>query len=216
LCGGVPSPKLFEQYLMYLEEKYKNKITYFNFRSKHHGYGYLHSMITMKDNKNILLSGIDAAFIRTLGLGYVRESCFKCPFRSIQRIADFTVGDFWNLTVSEERFEQGLSLGLINTVKGENFFKTNIVPQIDFTEQTLKDLEKSQGVSIRPVKKKPQDYEEFFTKVWQMSWPEITKKYIYPKSSFKQNLMDSLSPAIISVIRKTVRRIFIWHKQKAK
>ena len=217
LCSGVPSPKLFKNYISYLEEKYKNKITKLNFRNKRYGYsyGYLHSIIT-QNNKDILLVGVDSSFVRTLGLGYVRESCFKCPFRSIQRVADFTVGDFWDLPIEEDRFEQGLSLGLINTDKAADFLKENILPQIHFTEQTLKDLQKSQGVSIRPIKKKPADYEEFFAKVWQMSWPEITKKYIYPKSSFKHNLMDSLPPAITSVIRKTIRRISIWRKQKAK
>ena len=218
LCGGVPSPKLFKNYISYLEEKYKDKITKLNFRNKRYGYsyGYLHSMVTTKNNQDILLVGVDSSFVRTLGLGYVRESCFQCPFSSIQRVADFTAGDFWDLPIAEDRFEQGLSLGLINTDKGDDFFQRNILPQIDFTEQTLKDLQKSQGVSMRPIKKKPADYEEFFTKVWQMSWTEITKKYIYPKSSFKQNLMDSLPPAITSAIRKTIRRVSIWLKQKAK
>lgn len=216
LCGGAPSPKLFKHYISYLEGKYKNKIVHFNFRSKRYGYGYLHLIATTQHNKNILLTGIDASFIRTLGLGYVRDSCFNCPFRSTQRIADITAGDFWNLLVSEKQFEQGLSLGLINTKKAEEFISKYITPQMQISEHKIKDLQDSQSVSIRPIKKKPADYEEFFTKVWQMDWPEITKKYIYPKSSFKQNLMDSIPPVITSALRKIIRRISIWRKQKAK
>lgn len=216
LCGGAPSPKLFEHYLRFLETKYRDKLTDFNFRSKRYGYGFLHSMLTTQHHKHVLLSGMDAAFIRTLGLGYVRNSCFTCPFRSTERVGDITVGDFWNLPVAQKQFEQGLSLGLINTQKAADFIKQFVKPQMQLTEHTMKDLQLSQNVSIRPVKKKPADYEEFFTKVWQMNWPEITKKYIYPKSSFKQNLMDGLPPAVTSAVRKTIRRISLWRQQKEK
>lgn len=216
LCGGVPSPKLFSYYISYLETKYHHKITHFNFRSKKYGYGYLHCMITMPGHKPVLLTGIDASFIRTLGLGYVRQSCFHCLFRSMHRVADLTAGDFWNLPVPLEQFERGLSLGLINTAKGANFINKFIQSNVQYNIQTIQNVEASQSVSIKPIKKKPKDYDEFFSQAWKIPWPELSQKYIWKKSSFKQNLLDSLPPCVTSVIRRNLLRAKLWCNQKGK
>lgn len=218
LCGGAPAPGLFAKYIAYLEGKFKQKITCFNFRSKKYGYGYgyLHLLSTFNGRKPVLLTGKDSSFVRTLGLGYVRNSCFDCPFRSVQRVGDITAGDFWNLLVPVKQFEQGLSLGLVNTEKGHSFIKTHLAPVMQLKTCTLQDLKNSQNVSIRPTKKKPADYDEFFKQAKELSWPELTKRYIWPKSSFKHNLMDLLPPCVTSVLRRTILRVKLWRQQKAK
>ena len=38
ICHGVPSPKIFEEYLNFLENRYKGKIENFNFRNKIFGW----------------------------------------------------------------------------------------------------------------------------------------------------------------------------------
>lgn len=202
LCGGAPSPGLFEKYIKTLENKFQDKITRFNFRSKKYGYGFLLSEITTRKNKKILLRGTDAAFMRTLGTGYIRPSCFVCRYRSWRRTGDLTLGDFWNLDS-----QKGVSLILANTPRGSNFLLKDLAEKANLQRQTEKRAKASQDCSISPTKRKPADYEEFFASSKTLSWKALVKKYIYPKTSFKINLMENLPQGLACAIRKLIGRI---------
>ena len=39
ICHGVPSEKIFQSYLNFIEDKYESKLTYFTFRDKNIGWG---------------------------------------------------------------------------------------------------------------------------------------------------------------------------------
>ncbi len=217
LCGGVPSPGLFAKYLSYFESKFQHKITNINFRSKKYGYGYGYLLAASLDNqKSILLTGVNAAFIHTLALGYIRNSCFDCPFRSIKRVGDITAGDFRNIFAPTQQFEQGLSLALVNTNKGYNFVKQYLEPLVNLQLCTLQDLKNTQSVAIYPTKKKPTDYDAFFSHTVQASWPELAQRYIWSKFSFKRSVMEQLPPWIVIVMRKIILRAKRWQMQKGK
>lgn len=52
-----------------------------------------------------------------------RSSCFVCRFARKERISDITIGDFWGLkSTLVKKKEKGVSLALINNVKGQQLF----------------------------------------------------------------------------------------------
>lgn len=70
---------------------------------------------------------------------YFRESCYRCQYASINRVADLTIGDFWGLGKSEP-FEKdtldGVSVVFINDEKGKELFN-NIKNMVFYEERSL-------------------------------------------------------------------------------
>ena len=53
-----------------------------------------------------------------------RKSCFSCPFTGYERVGDITVADYWNIENAKLNidYKSGVSLLLINTAKGKEWF----------------------------------------------------------------------------------------------
>lgn len=125
ICHGVPSPKFFEKYLEYQERQKKDKVIYFNFRSKEkRGWGtqYLLKTKNKSETKSLMLDRYGKHFMT--GDCY-RECCYQCPFANTVRVGDITVGDFWGIAKSHPDFysTQGVSSVFVNTDKGIELFE---------------------------------------------------------------------------------------------
>ncbi len=56
----------------------------------------------------------------------LRESCYRCKYCGTNRIADFTLADFWGVSEKRATAEQkknGISLLLVNSGKGQSLMK---------------------------------------------------------------------------------------------
>ena len=55
---------------------------------------------------------------------YIRPSCHECKFKSMPRVADITLGDFWGIAKKDPSLDndKGTSVVLVNSKKGENLF----------------------------------------------------------------------------------------------
>ena len=64
----------------------------------------------------------------------IRKSCFKCPFRKLERISDFTMADFWGCekVTPQMNDNTGITLAFINSEKAISTF--NSLCDIEFTE----------------------------------------------------------------------------------
>ena len=118
ICHGVPSRLLFKKFLEYLERKHKTKIISFDFRSKK--YGWQRFTMEFQDcrgrKKNIGKLGefyMDAF----TGGNILRQSCYDCRFACAERVADFTMGDFWGHNAVELDLDRskGISVLTANT-----------------------------------------------------------------------------------------------------
>ena len=117
VCHGVVSPKMYEDYRIWNEKKYKGAITNFNFRDKSLGWNtHIESFcigkkIYMKRSYTELYCS-NCAF---------RATCYECPYAESKRVGDFTLADCWG---SENKMfglydNKGLSLLLINSEKSK-------------------------------------------------------------------------------------------------
>lgn len=118
ICHGVPSPSIWNDYIKYLEEKYKSPIKKVCFRNKRFGwhgaresYLFLNGVEIVRDTYNkMYFSGLS-----------MRECCSSCKFTNTRRVGDITIGDFWGIPKDSiyEQDAKGLSLILVSSRKGE-------------------------------------------------------------------------------------------------
>lgn len=120
VCHGVPSPLIWQKYLKYRmkmdkETKLPVKV---NMRSKDTGWSrYSYSMkLEYDDNRTYLKSsGQDnylRAFINNLS---IRSSCSHCQYKSVDRISDVTLGDYWGIWNSHPELDDTKGISLIIT-----------------------------------------------------------------------------------------------------
>lgn len=116
ICHGVPSPKIWDDYVRFIELKCKGKATRVSFRDKRLGWNTnMHSF----EVNGLVYFGQTSNYLYFRGYS-IRESCSSCCFTNLQRVGDLTIGDFWGA----EKFyncnylKKGISIILVNSEKG--------------------------------------------------------------------------------------------------
>lgn len=120
ICHGVPSPKVWSEYLQ--ENVDLSEIKTINFRNKNSGWRNYHLLIQNEKNQDLLFENqrdslFLKGFIRNL---YLRPSCADCSFKKGNSASDITLGDFWGIENHHPQIDdnQGVSAILIYTEKG--------------------------------------------------------------------------------------------------
>ncbi len=124
VCHGVPSPKLFENYIGWMGKKLGGKLNEYNFRSKEkRGWDLYYKATTDKKSKSDY-GFFDPYYNAFLNCKTYRESCYECKFANAQRTGDITLADYWGIQKFHPEFfdTNGVSLILINTENGKKAF----------------------------------------------------------------------------------------------
>lgn len=197
VCHGVPSPKVWEENIKYLEKKNRQRIVKANFRDKNmFGWHSSISSFTLEDGKVIISDRYNLAF----GLSYInRKSCDVCHFSNFKRPSDITLGDFWglkSLNPSLDNENKGVSLVLINSEKGKKIFES-IQKEIVFFESNT--IESKQPNLERPTAPSPNrdDFERIF----------LAKGYYAAIQSFPQLKIKSKFRVLIEKLIFKIKRI---------
>lgn len=139
VCHCVPAPKIWQEYLFWLERRYKSKIERAYFRNKAAGWTSSIEQYVFSDGRVV-----DRRTFGNLFYAHytVRESCANCPFTNLKRVGDVTIGDFWGWEKHHTQFadNKGVSLLLINSEKGAQQFesiKSRISYVLSNTEECL-------------------------------------------------------------------------------
>lgn len=130
ICHGVPSPLVWQKYLMFLKSKFKATINQKNppvFRNKSTGWKEYSVSVDFENNATYKKKSSEdlymKAFLKNLSL---RHSCYNCNFKSLKRESDITLADFWGIDKIKPELDdnKGVSLILINTKKGKNLLNS--------------------------------------------------------------------------------------------
>lgn len=121
ICHGVPSPKMFMEYIAYLEHKKGGKITSFDFRDKNFGWD-SHTETYSVGNKTEHSTLYRKLFNEQIIL---RPSCHNCYYASLDRVSDLTIADAWNIqkVYPEIDYKKGVSLCIASTEKGKQLLE---------------------------------------------------------------------------------------------
>lgn len=128
ICHGVGSPKVFNEVMQYLSEKYGLEIKSYSFRNKKIIMGNLKEYISsyiFENNKgySVERDEYNRLFFSQLCL---RKSCgSNCRFRSSNRLGDITIADFKNKNkvFPELRDCKNYSTIIVNSYKGDFVYK---------------------------------------------------------------------------------------------
>lgn len=187
ICHGVPSPKFFRKYLEFQNKQMKDRVVYFNFRSKYkRGWGtqYLLKTKTKTKTKTKALS-LDRYGKHFMDGDCYRESCYQCDYANTSRVGDLTVGDFWGIAKSHPDFNspKGVSSVFINTEKGQKLFEM-MRPFAEVEEATLEEGMVQQENLIRPSLR-PSKRNIFYEKIDEDNFMDDLKVGIRPKERLK-------------------------------
>lgn len=124
ICHGTPSQKAFDNVVHLLEAKYKGKLVRYSFRDKSVNGWSCSSSSSLSINgniKNICYDSIMNAYFNAFSKGVMnRESCYNCPYATMERTGDITLSDYWGIRKYHQikGIESGVSAVLVNTDNG--------------------------------------------------------------------------------------------------
>lgn len=128
VCHGVPSPKLWKEYIDILEKKTKKKVIDFDFRYKDENcvWGEINTCAKYEDDIEVNTPLVRAFINMYFSNVITRTSCTNCPYASIFRQSDFTLADCWGIEKIIPQFADklGVSLVLVNTETAIKIFES--------------------------------------------------------------------------------------------
>ena len=205
VCHGVPSPKLFENYLCYLSGKEKAEITDYNFRSKEKkGWG-LYYKYTASKSKSA--NGFfDPYYYNFLTCRNYREGCYSCKYASPDRPGDITLADFWSISKEHPNFysRKGSSAVIVNSRKGEEYWE-KIKDKVDFIPSTYEQAAKLNSNLIKPSTR-PKSRDNFY-KGFQGDFNGYFGKKLKPPIQLKRRVKELVPQKVKTIIKKAIYKV---------
>ena len=119
VCHGVPSNRMFQEYLRSEATKRGALIENLKFRDKDYGWGlnarlYYH---VGEKTKSIVLPSYESSYYELFLKGEIyRPNCYSCPYANEHRPGDLTIGDFWGIEDEHPNYLQ--PVGKLNQSAG--------------------------------------------------------------------------------------------------
>lgn len=182
VCHGVPSPKIFNDYIQWLEQQYHSNVVDYQFRDKSIGW-YLHSTKihfasgkVLKEHffKNPFFRG----FLRNF---FLRPSCYRCQYANINRPADITLADFWgHVTLQDDGCDRdddkGISMVMVNSTKGNAIFEQAKVDLIVWERDLVHATNGNPALNAPFLE--PVNRAEFWADYQKLPFSQLMKKYM--------------------------------------
>jgi coenzyme F420-reducing hydrogenase beta subunit len=173
VCHGVPSRRIF---LKYIEE---NGIKAINFRNKLHGWQNFMIYTRLKTKDKYTQNRLDPFFYGYLENYYLQKLCYNCPFSSLSRMGDITLGDFWGISKNDIN-QKGTSLIVINNSRGkELIMKMEADNLILIKPETLEAATKRNPRLISGIFTIPETRKTILAGIQNRSFKEISTKYFF-------------------------------------
>lgn len=192
LCHGVPSQKLFDTYIQYLEKKHSGELTEIAFRDKErNGWSITQRYKIRKNGKEKTyyldrhISEYFSGFLRNMTQ---RESCYQCPYTTLERVGDITLADFWGVDkVRPELFKRaGTSLILSNSLRGDELLHA-IEDRITLTPVTQEEAI-FQNINFVSPPERNACRDSVYQEVYKNGFKAAGKKLMLPPNAYKYRI----------------------------
>lgn len=131
VCHGGGSPRMLREDLKEIEKRENSRIVRIDQTSKCRSWSILIQRticVELENGKKVILDSSEDPYLSLFLNGALyRECCYACPFATIPRVADITIGDFFGFGIAaHHRFKTqgGISQIIVNTLKGQALFDT--------------------------------------------------------------------------------------------
>ena len=198
VCHGVPSPKLWKEYLKYMSKKYDSEIIEANFRSKKNGYQSLTMNLKFANGKDyygsVRTDIMLKSFFRNICL---RESCYKCEFKSKKRCSDLTIYDCWHagkiLDIDDD--DLGYTSILVRSDKGLSLID-ELNHKLEIYEKPIDEVIPIGGGMLVKNTQRHKDRDDYYSMMNDVGLKEAFDRYLGVSK------MDYMMEALKKVLRK--------------
>ena len=211
ICHGVPSPLIFHEYKNYLERKHKATLRYIDFRDKSkYGWSETIRYVMEKPNrkrKDYVFHYQYSDYLKPFMQGlFNRESCFHCPFKTLSRPGDISLGDFWGYQKSrpELAHKEGLSLILVNTDKGKSLIRECKTDGVVFHKITEDNVKAGGNHSLFSPQQRPPLRDITYSGIHEYGMDYMVKHYFEPKLTLRQKIRKLLPDSVIDAIKNKI------------
>ncbi len=178
VCHGTPSVKVWQKYVEEIQSTEKSNVVQSYFRDKQLGWRKF-SLKNVFSSREIRSHDLDhdrymQIFLHNCALN---KSCANCHYGKLPRIADITLGDYWNIADVHPDMDdnKGTSVVLLNTKRGENLL-AQVSDQVVQCDSSLESAVAGNPCIVRSSKEHFRRY-EFFADLDKLSMEELVKKY---------------------------------------
>lgn len=173
ICRGINSPLAFKAYMKELKEKYRAELKSVHFKNKSRGWLNLGTLVTFENGRVYYRDRNSDPWVNAFIVGnlYIRPCCENCSYKNFPRVADITIGDFWGLEFSDEEKKLGVSLALVNTLKGDEML-LKAKKNLKIEQRSLEEAVKGNPALLYPVKLNPKRT-EFFERIKKEKYSKV-------------------------------------------
>lgn len=199
VCHGVPSPKLWKEYVKFQEHKY-GKLEQVNFRAKDECW----KKFGMKENQRYIPKGKDPFMNMFLDNFCLRPSCYTCCAKE-HKLSDISIADFWGIerVAPEMNDGMGTSLIIVRTEKGQELFD-KIKGAAHWQEVDYNDAIRENPAEYCSVER-PSQRDSFFFDLQSQSFNYMIRKYA---PDTKRIQVKILWRKVKSLMKKEIKNYF--------
>lgn len=122
ICRGVISPKVYQKFLEDMCPDRNTGVDKVHFKNKDFGWNRFSTKLTFHDGSVYQKDRNEDYYMRGYLRHnlYLRPSCHQCEYKSLPRVSDISLGDFWGIGSYDPSLdnEMGTSVVLVNSQKG--------------------------------------------------------------------------------------------------
>jgi coenzyme F420-reducing hydrogenase beta subunit len=212
VCHGTPSVKVFEKYISEIESKESAIVKSSCFRDKRKGWRMFSMTSSLKypsgNRSQISKTRASDAFMRIFLKNIcLNTSCADCHYAKLPRIADISLGDYWNIADVHPQMDddKGTSVVLLNTAHGEHLFES-VLENLCYCESSIERAIDGNPCIVSSSKQHP-NRADFFDDLEYYKIEKLIKKYC-PYNHFKiRNLVKKILGYKLYAILKRLCRL---------
>lgn len=180
VCHGTPKPIVWNDFKQWIMQKQNSAICDFSFRYKKSRWKSYPIMARFDNGKTLVntfpLRRYTQLFYSDLTLS---EGCYKCPFATVERQSDITIGDFWGIrrVLPDYEFKEEVSQILISSAKGEIIFEDLSKNENYLIEEANVEVSAKFQDSFNSPTKKPENYYQFQKDYDNLDFQNLLVKY---------------------------------------
>ena len=183
ICRGYTSQVFHEKRIDFLEQKKGCRITGVQYKNKDKGWTHFGTKFSFEDGTSYYVNRNDDSYELMFKVDDLntRSSCYDCKYRTMPRISDITVGDFWNIQgVSEDDLQNGVSAVFTFNKKGEDLLNS-ISNRIHLEARNVNEVSKGNFALLHQIKRPRISSKQFFNDLEKLSFEKIKSKYASKK-----------------------------------